>query len=292
MNTSPKVEITIDQCEVLYRPSGTNYAQILERIYEEIASSKAQGGKLWKNEYVTKAELPLPNQNAMLKAGISGKAGPYIKLDFYPAQHLDAGMKRLAERLNNIFDDGYATLFQRAFIKRLDVAIDVTPMPFGKVCVVAEKLRSVDKKHYEEGTLYIGGKKSPRHVCIYNKTKQLLEEKHVHAASDITRIEVRLRPKRMPLSKVLMLTNNPLLSMHVFTRETADSVHGDANWKSFKHAVFEEGVIAQVAYLSFPPKVRRGFTFSLFKARCNWWKAKQMWEQALKEFSILTPTGK
>lgn len=117
-------------------------------------------------------------------------------------------------------------------VARVDVAVDgFDGQPFLEVAAVAideAKLWSVgtslegDWVKGEKGrTLYVGSRKSDRHVCIYEKGKEQGTLDHW------TRFELRVRPQAGEKGNFAAMTPHQILALHRFTRDALSRLQWD-----------------------------------------------------------------
>ncbi|MFD1675951.1 replication initiation factor domain-containing protein [Alicyclobacillus fodiniaquatilis] len=85
-------------------------------------------------------------------------------------------------------------------IKRIDLAYD-SPTPVGRSMPLitgntkVKQAKENGKKIKGSKTYYIGSMRSRARACCYDKAKELLENHQVQYAGDLTRFEIRLKPK-------------------------------------------------------------------------------------------------
>lgn len=121
---------------------------------------------------------------------------------------------QLWEILEQILVNEYECFLEEAIVTRIDVAVDVEEITPDSIWVEARNLHHGDIKTGDLGeiqTMMLGARGSNTHFCIYSRNA---ENQQQSTSTNITRIEVRLRP-RCSLIELQSITNNPFLRLTV-----------------------------------------------------------------------------
>ena len=115
-----------------------------------------------------------------------------ISIHFTPSMLAEADWLDFLSVLECNFNHGAKEVWDTFRVSKLEIAMDVK-VPFSEVLSFAPKITEINISYLKSGTLYLGHRFGKRSYCIYDKRKQVFEQKQVELDHDRTRIEVRHR---------------------------------------------------------------------------------------------------
>lgn len=160
--------------------------------------------------------------------------------------------------LDTMFPFGSQEVWKEFRVCALEIAMDVK-VPFHDLVCLAPRVSTVDQTYFKVGSLYLGHMYGRRSYCIYDKRKQLAEEKSVYLDYDLTRVEVTLRQTGQTLEQ-LGLCGRPFGNLLVLRKSSVVALKNkyplSIEVKAFVKAILA-GCVAQNAYLDMDPYSRK-----------------------------------
>ncbi len=183
---------------------------------------------------------------------------PAIAINFTPSKLADDDWADFLGLLETMFPFGAKQVWMKFKLSKLEIAVDVK-VPLKELACLVTKVTEYDSTYLPKGTLYLGHKYGQRSYCIYDKRKQLVEKAHVDLGHDLSRIEVRLRPKGMTLQQIGSVIR-PFGNLVALRRVALDKLQKayplSIELKAFVKSVLA-GQLAQQAYLDLDPYSRK-----------------------------------
>lgn len=208
-----------------------------------------------------------------------------IAIRFTPSMLAEADWLDFVSFLDCMFYYGAKEVWNTFKVSKLEIAMDVK-VPLSEVVCFAPKITEIDTSYLKHGTLYLGHQFGHRSYCIYDKRKQVSEQKHVDLDHDRTRIEVRhrnlgktlgqLEGMAEPFGRLIAIRKSALFRL-------LKKYPLDIYLKAFIKSIFA-GQSGQLAYLELDSYTRKRITkllrqsaLPLNSEKMNWlhWFAQQ-----------------
>ncbi len=275
------INVSIDKLCVRYDynkspDSGGEYHQIWELI-DSIKKKEVKGSQ-WphKKHSLTTIHLPTSDGSIVIRHGYSQKSFR-TWITFNPNKMSDQSFAELSGYLKILFFDGWNTLLSKAYLNRVDVAIDVEGVSQDDFLYVDRRLRTGFPDYINDGTAYAGKKKSTREICAYDKRKELLDKQKIEIGHELLRIEARVcYPSKYRLLDICEI-ENPFDSLMVADRFLARTLNNALVTALLKRV--DAGVPANQAYWENPLFKRKILEGQLGKVRPSWWLPDEIWSQ-------------
>ncbi len=130
------------------------------------------------------------------------------------------------------------------------------------------KKGDVWQKGIDKGSIYVGGKDSPRQFVIYDKCLQLVAKGQHCPHPSLVRVEVRLRHPGI-LARDLDQLEDPFQSLHIASLSKARALSKEKQWQSFIKNSSNNGVSTAFSQLS--KHYRKIYRERLTKCAVKWW---------------------
>jgi len=193
----------------------------------------------------------------------------YFRLSFNPSK-LGSHKDELKDLLNLIVPEGID--LNEANITRMDVAIDYINIKPSDIMVKAKGLSVATTFCNGAGNIethYLGSKKSAVRYCIYDKTKQMLDNYGKNIGGQYTRIEVQISGKSLQQLAEL----NPFKALQIFWAPAPIGVK-DYEWGFFLH--FAQTYTLQAALRMIPKQDRKPYQDRAKELVSDWWEPKTL----------------
>lgn len=210
----------------------------------------------------------------------------FLRMDFNPGKLGIEGVEFLKEKLFEIvFDEHpWSKIAANCSVTRLDIAADLLGVNMNRLLVSDYKSGSGKGKPLVRGfyvssegaleTVYFGRK--PPKLRVYNKAKQLADEKLVPVYGDTShvRIEMITEPKR-PITKLIGIENpfEKIVIRHLGDVEPPDGAY---NWTFFLDSCRLRGAKSALALLP-TEELRQAYANALTEAEKPTWKPAVLW---------------
>jgi hypothetical protein len=209
----------------------------------------------WRTTFWTKYPGTGDFSNLRIEFAASQK-GLTAAIDFTPKKLTSDEWADVRGFLDTIF--GVGDVWSDFRIQVMEIAIDIE-QPMSNFIFVAEGLSVLNATYLQKGTMYLGSKYGHRSFCIYDKQKQLAEEKKVQLAGPRTRIEARLRGMQVTLKQLLEI-QNPFGSLLAVPRERLDQIKAahptDPVFSAFRSSI-QKGLTGHDAYWMYSTEARK-----------------------------------
>lgn len=237
------------------------------------------GAQLWFNSSKSKrriAEIILSTTKSKYR---------YIKLSLYPSRYSGAEFDQLKKILSECLQHPYEVFYESGRVSYLELAADTlshakhTFIPFRAYCTKSKAWS------YGFGTIWVGSEKGNCWFAIYDKQKQLIDNKLPAPHKQHTRIEARLRDTGLSPSALVSLPN-PFIKLEIADFIKAKLISKSNEWNLFLLKCVSLG--AQAALTLFK-KWRKKFLILLRSSAASWWEPEYIWQYFAQALKTIAP---
>lgn len=247
-------------------------------------------GKTWKKGHrpYTTISQPLMGGSSLVTRYGFVLPRHYSWVTFNPSKVAEDDWGHLNAYLGLMYDYGFLTLWQKAGLKQVDIAIDVEGQQFSDYIFVDRRLRAGDASLESVGSIYLGFNNGQRMFNIYDKAKEQKDNHGIELSAPRLRIEARLRRPTMPLNQ-LPLIPNPFLSLLAIPRKALHDP-GTTLLGGFR-ARLEAGEPADVAFHDRLKGEKGQLWAELAERAAPWWAPGDTWKGFAPSLSWLDQVG-
>lgn len=250
---------------------------ILHGIADAAASPNL---KHWRSKYGSRLMLKDGLQSlAQITTGISKTQYRYWQWELWPdhiARNEYAPAWEEFQVLFNILAAAHDPVYS------LDHAIDAGKISYLEIArdfvgvdkqdllpwTVHTKKGDIWQKGIEKGSIYIGGKDSPRQFVIYDKRLQLIAKGQHCPYPSLVRIEARLRNTGIPARDLDQL-EDPFQALHIASLSKARALSKEKQWQFFIQNASNNG--ASMAFSQLSKHYRKIYRERLNECAVKWW---------------------
>ncbi|NIE57778.1 MULTISPECIES: hypothetical protein [unclassified Burkholderia] len=186
----------------------------------------------------------------------------------------------------------YRTTLIKGYLREFEVAVDFVGKKWNEHLYYQPRSRPNSAGKWPpsyDGTSYVGSKKSPRQLCVYDKAKQLKAKGLPSKFSILLRIEERVNGKNLPVTYLSELNNLFSDVLVLCISKLKDSVQKDPlAWKVFVDQAICQGVPSALSNV--PKKYKQTFRASLKSCIAPWWNPSKLMsgfpERAAKQLRL------
>lgn len=204
---------------------------------------------------------------------------PAIAINFTPLELAEDDWGDFCSLIDTMFNHGGKEVWESFKVSKLEIALDLE-VPFSEMVFLAPQIKTYDISLLKSGTLYLGHEYGRRSYCIYDKRKQLAEEKKFYLNHDLTRIEARHRNFGKTLGQLEGLANP--FGRLIAIRKAALVQLRDSHPQDFEFRVFVKSILAgcpaQYAYMELDAYSRKRIAKLLRKGALSLNGGEQHWQ--------------
>lgn len=279
-----ETSIGIDKLCIRYDYGGSPEAESEFIQLQEFKGSVKDGllgvqGKFWKasKAAITSMKLPLPSGAALIvKYGyVHGRFWAWI--EFNPSRLTNDDQCLVSTSMDLLFTHGMSTLWKRARIARLDIAVDAKPVSFGSYLFLDKRLKASQHQYDMVGSTYLGSVDGQKTILAYDKTKERWDKAKMTVDQPWLRVEARLfDPKRWALHEIPDIVN-PFSTLLVVDRHELLAI----DCKVLKPIRFmvASGESLDKAYWNLPAAARGEIWKRLQSISADWWDPQAVWQK-------------
>lgn len=151
----------------------------------------------------------------------SSSIGTYIAIELTPGKLTADEIIEVQAYMDTVFGGGEIVASQFRLFEA-ELALDM-PYALDDLVIFAPKVRKINLAYQKDGQIEIGSKQGNRWIRIYDKQKQLKEDKGVSIKGPLTRVECVLRKLPTVLAKCNILPN-PFDNLIVVLKQTVPKI--------------------------------------------------------------------
>lgn len=209
----------------------------------------------------------------------------FLRLEWNPSQIETYYIKSTLE-MKGILPKGFDSLLKSGSITRIDLAVDIKYTIPGKLSFYCPDIQCTQLylKSGKIQTAYLGSKESDKQFVIYDKSAEMKKKskadcsKETKMLQELTRVELRLRPKKLMSFKQLLAMDNPFSVLElVASRKPKKSASSD-EYRLLQKVCCYEGVNQALALISDKTKKNK-YRHQLMNDGLNqFWEPVKVWQ--------------
>ena len=215
----------------------------------------------------------------------------YLRLEWNPAK-LSADIIKSVLNLNNILPEGFDSLVKKGTITRVDLTVDIKHINPGKLLFYYPGIQC-SRNYLKSGkiqTAYLGTKQSEKMFVIYDKKAQLIKKngkllnKYPVPKTDLTRVELQLRPEEQMSFKKLLTMKNPFAALELTASKKptpgkkAKYVASSDEYRLFQRVCIWEGVNQSLYFFSGTEKKKLYKQQIMSEGLNTFWNPDLVWQ--------------
>lgn len=217
----------------------------------------------------------------------------YLRLEWNPAK-LSADIIKSTLNLNKILPEGFDSLLHKGTITRVDLAVDIDYIQPGKLLFYYPGIQC-SRNRLKSGkiqTAYLGTKDSEKMFVIYDKKAELIKKnknkkllyKYPVPKSDMTRVELQLRPEVQMSFKELLSIKNPFALFELIASKKptpgkkALYVASSDEYRLFQRVCIWEGVNQALFLISDKDKKKIYRSQIMSEGLNSFWNPDSVWQ--------------
>lgn len=270
----------IDRMKITVPLNPDQYSVALSILHGIADVADSPNLKHWRGQYGSRLMLKSGLQSiAQVSTGISKTQYRYWQWELWP-DHIARNEYALAweefQALFNILAADHDPVYS------LDHAMDMGKMSYLEIArdfigvnkqdlfpwTAHAKKGDIWQKGIEKGSIYVGGKDSPRQFVIYDKRLQLIAKGQHCPYPSLVRVEVRLRHPGI-LARDLDQLEDPFQSLHIASFSKARALSKEKQWQSFIQNASNNG--ASMAFSQLSKHYRKIYRERLTECTAKWW---------------------
>lgn len=295
-----EAKVVIDKVELICNLSSQHFSMILNEFsltpecykgrYKKITKYNKNGSKYYAHQCV----MPLHGNSKLIMIAGKTKDSFYLKFILNPSKMSDESWVELHEYMATIFEYGYHSLYAIARVSYIEFAADLKGVDFNDIFVLDNRVTKYKDSFLNIGTLYLGVRKGLRQIAVYDKRKQL-SKSGVNHLDALTRIEVRLCPKNLPLSELTSI-KNPFASITVSPQSSLEALTGTKGGEglikmaySLRGWLNSKSKLLMAYFMLMSPYRSKQIAETVAKHQYQWWAPELIWAKALEAIAVLNP---
>ena len=221
------------------------------------------------------------DSRVLIQCGPKNSLWRFMRIEFNPSKIFMLELVALIEAI--VPEESYTELMLKAFVNRMDLTVDVQNVLVDLLYFYCKNASLTNVLTKSGKTIKLGGDSSPSQFCLYNKVAEIIAKngkkdkklKDVVPPYDISRIELRLREKKMRLEDY-MVCQNPFTRLSVWKFPKKAWSELSLNKLILKVAKYEG---LQTALLLVKRSERRAFEKCAKPFLCEFWKPDDIWKE-------------